>query len=194
MPVFTKVLCFCLVPAVLLAVLAVPSMRGGKEKRGDAWGPLTEADVAYQVPRGWKVEDPLSATTEGLDARWSMDWPDRRTVHAATFFHADGAQVTVFVGKKAKLEPLAVDANAYYQGNVMIERFPTETWATKDGVELQVETARYVPGPLAGSATTMLLAWGGRGQRFVLVNAGGEGDSLSLPAVRDLLQRLTLGR
>jgi hypothetical protein len=194
MPIFLKILLFCSVPAVLLGVLAMPCMRNDHKRRADAWSPLSAAGVSYRTPRGWTVEDPLTTTTQGLDVRWSMDWPERRSTHGATFFPGNGAQVTVFVGKQEKLEALAQDALATYAGNVMIERFPAETWTTKDGVELHVERAHYVPGPLAGSEQTMLLAWGGKGGRFAVVNAGGAGNSLPTAAVRDLLAQLTLGR
>lgn len=193
MPIFTKLLCFCAIPALLLGLLAMPSMRSSKQKRADAWLPLAEAGVDYPAVQSWRVEDPLTAATPGLDVRWSMGWPERRSVHGAAFFSVAGTQVTVFVGEKSKLEPLAVDALATYAGNVMIERAPAETWTTKDGVELRVERAHYRPGPLAGADTTMLLAFGGRGRRFILVNAGGEGET-SPAAVRGLLAQLTLGR
>ena len=196
MPIITKVLLFFSIPVLLLSMLAIPSLRKGKHRQpGDAWRPLAEAGVRYATPEGWRKVDPLTTTTAGIDTRWSMEWPARGDVSAASFFPAaNGAQITVFAGPRKVLEPLALESNSYYRGNVMIERLPSETWTTRDGVALNVERARYIPGPLAGTDSLMLLAYGGRGDVFLVVNAGGSSAALSPDAVRELLAGLTLER
>lgn len=196
MPFFAKVLLFFSVPALLFAVLAIPALRDQPRAPGaDAWRPLATAERRVAAPPGWRVVDPLTTETARLDERWAMGWPARGRVRAAAFFApGDAVQVTVFLGPRAELEPLALESDGYYLENVMIERAPGERWRTRDDVEMRVERARYLPGPLAGDDSTLLLAWATSGERTLLVNAGGATEGFPLEAIRGLVSQLRVRR
>jgi hypothetical protein len=76
----------------------------------------------------------------------------------------------------------------------MIERAASEHWTSKDGADVRVERARYLPGPLAGDDSTLLLAWATQGERTLLVNAGGATETFPLDAIRALVSQLRVAR
>ncbi len=199
MPLVTKLLLFCSVPALLLGLLAIPSMRSKRPRGaqpGEAWASLEAAGVSYSLPAGWRVDDPLHTGTRGLETRWSMAWPPK-SVHAAAFFPPvqagqGAAQLTVFAGARAELEKIALDASAYYRGNRLIERSASTTWKSADGLELAVEQAHTRPGSLGGGNTHFFLAFGARGERCVLVNAGGTSAALTAETVQRFLAGLSI--
>ena len=191
---FTKILLFFSVPALILSLLAVPSLRhGDKAPRGDAWLALADAGVEYLAPLGWRVVDPLTTSEASADSLWSMATPPLATTHAARLEDLrTGTTVLLYAGEREALTSMALASDSYYLDSVMVERAPTERWSTVDRTELQVERAWYKAGSLNGSDATMLLAWGARGARAVVVNAGGPSASFDAAAVEDLLRNLRL--
>ena len=196
MPIFAKVLLFFSVPVILFSVLALPSLRKSKPKpTGDAWMSLASGGVTFEAQEGTRVEDPLTTGIEQLEERWAMGFPKRDT-HAAFFFAGDrknGFQAYLFVGPTATLKPMFDEANTYYRDNVMIERDATKQWKLLDGTAVSVESARYLPGPLTGNDATMLLASATKGDRMLLVNAGGPTSSFDVEQLKTFLATLRLG-
>jgi hypothetical protein len=194
MPFFAKVLLFFSVPALMFALLAVPSLR--KEdtpKDDDSWRPLAAAGLEAMVPAGWRRVDPLTRSTPVPDERWRMGWPNRNTVHAALFAAAlDSAQLTVFVGPSAELLQLVTECEDYYANSVMIEREPKKELEAQSGLKFRIERARYLPGPLSGEDSTRVLAWATVGERTILVNGGGPTATLSRSALETFLHGLSL--
>jgi len=194
MPFFSKVLLFFSVPAILFALLAVPSLKGEKAPQdGNAWLPLQSFEVETVAPLGWRTVDPLRTTTELADERWTMQWPDRKGIAGAVFLARDSAaQLLVFAGPKDELMPVIESCADYYRDSVMIERAPSSSAIGAGGLQFQVERARYLPGPLSGDDSTRLLAWTTKGDLAVLVNGGGKTALLTPGAVGTFLARLSV--
>jgi hypothetical protein len=194
MPFFAKVLLFFSVPALMFAVLAVPSLkRSEPQADADAWHPLASAGLRCAGPQAWRRIDPLGASTPLPADRWMMGWPGRERVSAAAFVAPlDAAQITVFVGPSDELLALVEDCEDYYKNSVMIERDPTLHLQSTGGLDFQVERARYLPGPLVGEDSTRLLAWATRGEQTILVNGGGPTAKLSKNEIHTFLRGIAL--
>lgn len=199
MPIYTKALCFLLVPAILMSILAVPSMRGGKKskeadtQRGDAWATFQVEGASFTTPAGFTVHDPFTTATPHHDLYWSMSWPAKDTQLALVASETAPFQVFLHRGRGDLLTSIANEAIDYYEGNVMVELDPVSTWTTADGVSVQWRRVRYRPGLVASRDSTFVLGHGVRGDTGFLVNAGAHTADFDLELVRRLVESVRLG-
>lgn len=199
MPVFTKALCFMIVPVFLLSVLAVPALRGESETQDgvpldkDSWRTFREGSASYTAPEGFEVHDPFTTGTPHSDLTWSMSWP-RKNAHVALLTSGAGAfQIFLHRGDAEQLSGIAREALDYYEGNVMVEQSPEAVWKTAEGTPFTWRTVRYRPGLVASRDSTFLLGHATRGEQSLLVNAGGLTADFDLARIRAVVESVRLG-
>ena len=196
MPLFTKALCFLLVPTLLLSILAVPSLRDEAPNGpgGDPWQRFAGDGVAFAVPVGYTAQDPFTTATPYYRKMWFLGWPSKTTRAALLRSDEKVMQVFLHLAPTAELAPFLEQARTYYDGNVLVEEAEPGTWRTRDGVEIAWRRIRYTPGLLGGDDDTYVLGHGTVGDRTFIVNAGGRTADFDFDAVALLVSDLTLGR
>ena len=201
MPMFTKLLCFMLVPVILLSLLAMPSLNGEDEPTegadaapsADSWRVFRAEGASFVTPAGFQLTDPFTTGTPHHEQYWSMSWPAKSTSVAHVAAPAGNFQVFLHRGDARSLGAIAGEALGYYDGNVMVELEPVRVWKTADGTPVEWRLVRYRPGLVASKDSTYLLGHGARGDRGFLVNAGGHTAAFDLDVVRALVESVRLG-
>lgn len=194
MSLMGKALLFCLIPGILFCLFATPP-GNSKESHGEPWGRFMDRGTAYVAPPGLEVHDPFTTGIRAGTKRWPMDWPARETTRMAYFRSERGTfQIFLVLGPRSELEPILERAQAAYEDSPQAERDGPHDFRTKDGVEVVYDSLYTLPGPHAGDGDTVLLGYGVRGERILLVNAGGVRQDFDVSAVRDLVASIQIGR
>ncbi len=195
MNIFLKLLLFCSVPAILLSIFAVPSLKPSKGRaKGEAWAAFQADGASYLVPKGFQATDPFTTGTDHFPKRWSMAWPSKTTRVAYLADAKKVFQIFLVLGERSELEPLLAESRVCYKNNVMVKIDEPQTWTTQDGVTVRWQKLHYLPGLIAGDDDTYVLGYAELGDRIFVVNAGGLTKDFDLSTVRDVVSTLTVGK
>ncbi|MBK7974056.1 MAG: hypothetical protein IPK07_12535 [Deltaproteobacteria bacterium] len=182
----------------LLAVVVAAGAcsKGGSSQTASApsrgtWARFVAEGRGFTAPPSWTVTDPIAGKQEPNERGWCRALPAASTAAARVTAPQGTTSALVLHGPSSELGRFVESCFAARRADLEVKFDETFRTTTAGGAQVVVQVGHREPTNKGEPPTTWLLGQASRGDRMLVVDAGGVATSFDRPAVMTLIGSVT---